>query len=286
MERNIKLFVTDMDGTLLNDEHKISRENLIALKELKEIGIDILVATGRANAEVKAYIRELGIDAPVICCNGGYITNVMTKEHISINDISKESVFKTMELCRKYRMSYILYGDENIYVDEISEFVLMIQNYNKTLQDEDKIPLVIVDDINKVINSEERVVKILISCEGHDLFGIVEKELEKIENTTTYKSIEKSKVIIDIVSHGVSKGNGIKQYADLKGIKKNEIMAIGNDFNDISMLECAGFSVAMGNAEEIVKSKADYITKDNNNHGVAHAIREQLREGGVYGQGY
>lgn len=279
MGRNIKLFVTDMDGTLLNDEHKISKENLDALKELKEKGIEVLVATGRSDSEVKAYIRQLGIDAPVICCNGGFITNVLTKEHISINDIRRESVFKIMELCKKYRMSYILYGDENVYVNEISEFVLMIQNYNNTLHDEDKIPLFIIDDINKVINSEERVVKILISCEGHDLFQIVQKEFEKIENTTTYKSIEKSKVLIDIVSHGVSKGNGIKQYAELKGIKKNEIVAIGNDFNDISMLECAGFSIAMGNAEEMVKSKADYVTKDNNNHGVAHAIREQLKVG-------
>lgn len=276
MGKNIKLFVTDMDGTLLNDEHKISKENLAALKELKEKGIDVLVATGRADTEVKAYIRELGINAPVICCNGGFITNVLTKEHISINDISKEYVLRIMELCKKYRMSYILYGDKNVYVDEISEFVLMMQSYNKTLHDEDKIPLFIVDDINKVINSEERVVKILISCEGHDLFEIVQKEFEKIENITTYKSIEKSKVLIDIVSHGVSKGNGIKLYADLRGIKKNEIVAIGNDFNDISMLECAGFSIAMGNAEEIVKSKADYITKDNNNHGVDYAIREHL----------
>lgn len=273
MDKGIKLFVTDMDGTLLNSEHKISEENLEALKELKETGTEIMVATGRVDTMVKAYIRQLGLKAPVISCNGGLIRNILTKETLYINEINKDSILKVLQISKKYKVPYLIYGEHNVYADEITPRVKFFQKYNKTLSNEDRVPIVIVDDINEVINNEERLIKVLIICEDDNVIKLMGEELSEIEDIVAYKS---AKNLFDIMSKGVSKGSAIKHYAKFKGIMHSEVAAIGDNHNDISMLEVAGLSIAVENAEEIVKSKADYITKNNNDHGVAHAIREYL----------
>ncbi len=269
MNKTYKLFVTDLDGTLLDNNKNISRENLKALTELKKLGTEIMIATGRLDTMVKPYVKQLNIKTPVISCNGGLIRNIFTNETLYINDMEKKSVVNTIKICKKYNVPFLLYGEKTIYADSMSSKSEYILEYNKIHNNEDKIPFEIVDDIYEIIKRNEKLIKVLIITEQPNLCSQINNELSKIDNIESYKS---DKILLDVMNKGVSKGNALKKYTKEKGIESYQIISIGDNYNDISMLNFTGLSIAVENAEDIVKKQADFITKDNNNHGVAHAI--------------
>ena len=275
MKKNIELFVTDMDGTLLDEKHNISPENLAALKELREKGTEVMIATGRLDSMVKAYVKQLGIKTPVISCNGGLIRDFTTNETLYINEMSKSSARKTIEICKDHSIPYLLYCENMIYTDMLSKRVDFLQEYNESQPKEDRIDFLVVDNIFEDFNNIQNILKILIICEKGDsnLHEKLEADLRKIDDISAYKS---SGILLDVMNKGVSKGNALKHYLKMKGLSSNKTAAIGDNFNDISMLEFADFSIAMGNAEDDIKAIADLVTKTNIEHGVAHAIREYI----------
>lgn len=263
-----KLIVSDMDGTLLNSQGKVSDETKKAMKNLLEKGMYIAIATGRIYTTARVYAKHLGIVTPIICCNGAVVKNLEDDKKIYGNPISKEDCFKIIDICKENDLYFHFYSEDTIYGEKLEYKMLYFSEWAKTLNEEDRIKIKVVEDSREIIE-KETIYKFGIQTDDIELLDYISKLMNKEKNIEARKSLSN---MLDLMNKGVSKGNAVKNLAKSLGIKREEIIAIGDNENDISMLEYAGLGVAMGNAEEEVKKVADYVTDTNDNEGVANVI--------------
>lgn len=277
-----KMIVVDLDGTLLNDYKKVSKENLRAIKRAyDEKGVMTVIATGRPLEYAKriSNMCNNNLGNYIIACNGGLIQDISTGEFIHKISLSNEEVLKIRRIFLEENVDMMmLYTDEEMIIEsknisEIFEAEIKLNN--------DKIE---IKNIEKEINTNKNILKTLCLLIGDEkkLENVI-KKLESIEDIETsgicdYIYINNDKTYkskyIDIVKKSVTKKNAINILANKLGINKNEIIVMGDEKNDIPMFEGVGLSIAMENAVDKVKEKADYITSSNNNDGVAKAINK------------
>lgn len=274
-----KMIVVDLDGTLLNDAKQVGEENINLIKRAyKEKGITTVIATGRPLGYVKEICKIYGnyFANYIIASNGATIKNIETNEYIENIVFSNEEVLALRDIYLEEKVDCMM-----VYTDEV---VITEAKDNKDIgniglsanQGENK-----VENIKEAIKNNSNIVNLcLMRGEASALKRVIEK-VNKIDGIETpvicsylYKTEENTfeTKYIDINKSGCSKKNAIHTLADKLGIKQEEIIVMGDGGNDISMFECAGLKIAMANAEEYLKEKADYITTSNNENGVAKAI--------------
>lgn len=261
-----KLIVTDMDGTLLNEVHEISDENKHALKMASQKGIKVAIATGRIYESTIKYAKELNLETPIICCNGALIKegneNIIYESKIEnciCNDI--------IELLEKHNIYYQCFTDDTIFTPYINEWLIKYQ-----MQEDLNIKIIESNDIKNSIKGSN-ILKFLIIENDLELLSKIETKLKYIHDIELTKSFFDN---IEIMKKGVNKGSAVESLAKYLGINKSEVITFGDNHNDLSMITYAGMGIAMGNAEEIVKENANYITCENNENGVAKALEKIL----------
>ena len=270
---NYKWCVCDMDGTLLNSDNVISKENEVALKKLQEMGLEVIIATGRVDLMVKVYIKQLDLKGPVISCNGGLIRNIETGEILYSKIMDKNTVKEIIDYCTNNNVNYIIYTAEIVYSSKNNPLGLRYENRNKLLSKETQVPIKYIDnDIIENINDIDAL-KVLLVCEKHEEILFLEKYFSKYDNLTAVSS---ATGLLDIMASNVSKGNALKILSEKLGVDLSEIIVFGDNYNDMEMLKCAGMPIAMENAVEEIKFAAKYITKSNNESGIAYAINNHI----------
>jgi Cof subfamily protein (haloacid dehalogenase superfamily) len=272
-----KLVCIDMDGTLLNSKRKISNANRVALKKAYDMGVHIVITTGRIYINAAYYSNLVGVDSPVIAANGGIIKE--KNEFIYKRTMSREVNTKILEICNKYKANPRFHTSKDTYDGKsffdymnlvfLYEFVLKIKSKGY------KVRLHHIKNAKQwtsVFKTEE---KEIIKCD------IIDKDIEKIKKIKDeLKKIESIQVLgaglhsVEVTHKSVSKGSAVKYLAQRYNIKKEEIITIGDNENDIEMIQYGGLGVAMGNAIEMLKDSADYIAATNDEDGVAKVINE------------
>ena len=263
-----KLIVTDMDGTLLNSKGEVSRENKEALQELQRRGIHVAIATGRIYTTARLYAKYLGIVTPIICCNGAIIKNLENNEIIYGSPIEREDCLKLIDMCKEENLYFHFYSEDTIFGEELKNKMLYFSEWGKTLKEEDRIKVEIVKD-SKDIVERETVYKFAIQDEDMKLLDCISHRIRNSLDVESYKSLSN---MLDIMNKGVGKGRAVEKLGKSLGIRSEEIITVGDNENDISMIQYAGLGVAMGNAEEKVKELSDFVTETNDNNGVAKVI--------------
>jgi Cof subfamily protein (haloacid dehalogenase superfamily) len=265
-----KLICIDMDGTLLNDKKTINEENLQAIRRASEKGVKIAICTGRLFTSAKYYGELIGVKAPIIASNGAYIREKDQEKVIYKLELGKKNCKQIQNIVGKYNLKvYYNTSDSVIAANGFPE------NYNyaemnKTLSEEFKIELIDASDIDAtLIKKGTEILKcICISEDGVDLA----KAREELSKLNKFEIVSSGSDNIELMSKGVSKGNAVKVLAEIYKINTDEIMCIGDNENDLSMIKYAGIGVAMGNGSGLVKNVATFVTDTNNNSGVAKAI--------------
>lgn len=270
-----KLICIDMDGTLLNSNNEVSDSNIKALKKASDLGIHIAITTGRIYASAKYYSNIIGIDAPIITANGASIKDSGDGHIIYTNPLSSDILLGIYEILSNHNLKVNFTTGDTIFtsyeIPETHTYKIM----NKIVSDEFKVNFLVFDNIKDGISKFEG--KVLKCFVGEDI------NLDSLKNARK-EITEKFGDELHIVSSGPnnfeimqkdsSKGNAAKRLSEKLGINRNEVMCIGDSENDLSMIQFAGLGVAMGNALDLLKSEADYITETNDNSGVAHAIEK------------
>lgn len=267
-----KLIVIDMDGTLLNDKHDVSLENKIAIKEAIDRGIKVAIATGRIFTSARFYANLIESNAPIIACNGAIIRNHQKDEVIYSNTMQKEDAIAVIKICKEMDIYFHFYDQENFYLEEIKYSSLKYQDWNEKQRKEEQVKIIKLQDAVEYLQQND--VGVLKICIIDDQIEKLEKVKEKIAQ---FNSVEINKSWynnIEVMNKGVSKGKGIEGLSRILGIHKQEIIAFGDNYNDLSMKDYVHTFVAMGNGEDYVKQQADYITESNNESGVAKGIRK------------
>lgn len=269
-----KLVCIDMDGTLLNKQRRVSETSKEVLRKAHEKGVHIVISTGRMYIDAKDYSNFIGVKSPVIASNGAFIKEKYGDEIIYKSILDESLCLKLLNIFSKYDVKPIFYTPEKSYRGSISskifiEYLKLKGVFNKSI---DVKYVASQKQWNKIFKLEKDNI---VKCEAINLneFELMEirSELEKINEIEIACS---SKDNIEITCKGVSKGRAVKILGSYYNIDREKIMAIGDSENDLSMIEYAGMGIAMGNATDIVKKKAKFITDTNDNEGVAKAINK------------
>jgi Cof subfamily protein (haloacid dehalogenase superfamily) len=256
-----KLIVSDLDGTLLDSERKISLRTKDLIHEFASRGGIFTFATGRMEASVEKYLDCLDISNPVIIYNGAKIVDVK-KRLVLYEDLLEYSLAKTaLMIASGYEWDILLYINKNIYVSKMTKVIE--ENMIK-----DGVCCEVVGNLHEFLQCSPT--KILIIGDPLHFIPYVEKVISAAKKTVNYVISEYN--YLEILPVNSSKGNALKKLAETLDIPLDQTIAVGDNLNDISMIKAAGLGVAVENAHEEVKKNADYITRSNNEDGVAEVI--------------
>jgi hypothetical protein len=270
-----KLFVADMDGTLLNDNKELSDKDIQTIKKLQDAGIKFAVATGRHDSMIKSYLKHLDLHVPVISCNGAIVREPFSDQVFLSQALPKEQSLNVIDICKESNAGFHIYGHESIFGEKLNYKMLYYHNLNKTLPSDEQTKLVVVSDCKDiVINEPEPLYKFLIlTDESRDLLDIIE-HLSELDGLNVTRSMP---MLCDVMKEGITKAYALQRLSQSLGIKREEIAAIGDQHNDIDLIEYAGLGIAVANAEDALKEKADVVTIANNNQdAVSEAIEHFL----------
>lgn len=268
----IKLFALDMDGTLLDSNHKVSNQVKNAIEKLNAGGVITVLCSGRVATSIEYFNKILGFDNPIIGNNGAVVK--IDKDVILFgNKMDDQHLKDVIEFCEENHLMYRFYDEDTYYSNSLDfkalDHFLIERDYGMNLQ----VNLNISNNpFEKLRERNRKAYKILISNISKHPYGV-----EKIYRLLKEKFEDKLYITssgldsFEIMEKGVNKWNGIIKLAEFLGINNDEIASIGDSHNDLPMLEGAFLSFAMGNADDFVKSRSKYIVSDNNSGGVVEA---------------
>ena len=287
-----KMIAIDLDGTLLNSYGQISEKNKELLNKAMQKDINVVIASGRSTNSVKNIANELGINSYIICGNGSLIYDLKKDEIIYDKFIDKKKVLQIIKICESNSIYYNIYTESMVIAKTLHNNVLFYHQENAGKADSKKTKINIVQDIYKYVEEIENqnILKITISDNDNVIFNGIIKKLREIKDIDVLDVAHMSRKIIkygtedisleyyytEITNQNVDKWYAIEYLIDKLGIKKEEVMTIGDNVNDKIMIENAGLGVAMGNSAPYIKEVADVVVSDNNQDGVAEAIEKVL----------
>ena len=267
----IKLITIDVDGTLVTPLKRLTKENISAIERAKNAGIHIALVSGRPFHSMIDLNKRLGLDKKghfTICQNGSYVFDNFSQKPMFGTFQSPSDLVKVAKLLENYRLDISAMDGENFYSNKKRANI-----YTKIDAKIHKMPIKLVDYEN--LPEDMEFGRFMVLGSKGEIKRFIENMPEEIKNN--YYPVQTAPFLVEIMNKNTNKGYAISQMADKLGYKMEEVMAIGNEKNDIPMLEAAGFAVAMGNAVDELKKHADYITKSNLKSGVGHAIDMLLK---------
>ena len=269
---SIKLIALDLDGTTINNDRVISERNRRAMAAAAERGINIVVATGRPLGALPEDVFEIEAIRYALTSNGASITDIRKNETFYENCLSPVAVEASVDLLRRYDyvletfvkgVAYI----EGWYYDEVKRTGTCFRDANYILTTRNP-----VDDIYRfMLDNREHLENINVNFENLDEKPGMYEKLIRLPEATITSSFDHN---LEIGGATTSKADALRQMGRLLGIRREEMMAVGDSPNDIAMLKEAGVPVAVGNAKDEVKKIASYVAPTNHEDGVADAIEK------------
>ncbi len=258
-----KLIAIDMDGTLLTPNLEISKKTIETTRNVIEKKVIITLSTGRMYLAALPFANMLQLDVPLITCNGALIKCAKTGKEYYKKTISSTYCKEVIQYCHNNELSLSIYKNDEILIEDNTNLHIH--------QHMDKAEPQIVGDINTIL--KDLVIKILISSRNRYNLDYHARKLYEIykDKLNFYFSLPH---FVEIVHKDSNKKNALKFLAEKFNIKKEEIISIGDNFNDMDMIQYAGLGVAMGNAPDYLKEVADFVTYSNDEEGVNYVLEK------------
>ncbi len=265
---NYKLLALDLDETLLNENYRVSQRNREAVQKAVQKGIMVTIATGRIFRSALPYARELQVDLPLVTYHGALIKKV-SGEVLMHRSIPGELTLDILNMAEEEGFYINLFLDDRLYIKEENESA----RYYKSIA---SIPAEVVGSLPSFFLREKKEpTKMSIISKDEDYLDELRNLL--LHSYAPELSVMQSRpFFLEIIHSGASKGQALSYLAQMDNIRPEEIVAIGDSYNDIDMLQFAGLGVAMANAPEEVKRSADVIAGTNTEDGVALFMEEYL----------
>lgn len=271
----IKLIALDMDGTLYNSQSEISEKDIDALKKAGNAGVAVAVATGRAYSELPVeMLCELGVRY-AITGNGSGVYRLPEKECIFADCLDTEVLLQILEELKQLDVYYDVYIEGLVYCPKSACHNIRKMDMPEVLHQYIEQTRIVVDDLGQFVKEngkkvEKSTINFALLPDGTYLDR--ENTAQLLSRYPQVQYLCGGYHNLEFTRAGVTKGSGLKFLAEQLGVSLENVMACGDSENDIFMLEAAGVGVAMANAEEEVKASADFITRSNDENGVAYAV--------------
>lgn len=265
-----KMIVLDLDDTLLKNDGTISRKTKKTLKKAQEDGVKVVLASGRPTFAIASVANALELEkygGYIISYNGARIIECKSRKELYAANITREEVQELYQMSQENEAYIQTYIGDNIIASQSNKFT----DIEKQITG---MEIIIPDDFSSYVQQE--VVKVIVLQEPERLKEL-EKQWKPLVENKLYMTISKP-FFLEFMNLEVDKGKSILRLGKMLGIDAEEIIAIGDSYNDITMIQAAGLGVAMGNAVETVKEIANYIMEDNEHDGVAAVVEKFIWE--------
>ena len=287
-----KLVAIDLDGTLLNSYGEVSNENKQAIKNAINNGVEVVLSSGRIGDSVESIAHDLGANNYYISGNGSMLYNMKENKIEYENFIEKEKMLKLIKICDENSIYYSIYT-ENMVITKSLKYNVAFYNYENSKKLSNKRTNInIVQNIYEYVENLEdnKFLKITICDDSEIIFSRIIDKFKKINNIDVLDVAHMSRKIIkdgteevpveyyytEITNKNADKWTAIEYLIKKINIKKEEVIAIGDNMNDELMIKNAGMGVAMGQSNPKIKEIADVVTQDNNNNGVANILNKLI----------
>lgn len=267
----VRLIAMDMDGTLLNDDGQIPEENIRAMREAVEAGICLAIVSGRLPEDISYFMSDAGfMDCFVLGMNGGYCLNKPHGEAIFTQYMADGDVEKCITVLEAERVTYSVFGRSHVAISRPFSTGQELENWGTHLTR--KGNLLYTYGMEGIMQQRAIGTNKIVYIDREDPARLhrIRDAITKIPGVEVTSSWINN---IEIMPKGVHKGTALAMLSHRLHIEQAQVMAIGDNENDIPMLTWAGFGVAMGNASEGARAVAEFETDDNENAGVAKVIR-------------
>ena len=278
----IRLIALDLDGTLLDSRGELSERNREALGAARARGVSIALVTGRRFRDARPLALALGLDVPLISHNGALTKHARTLETVSAILMPVEAARAVVRTGRAHGADALVsddhVGEGTLVYDHVSEGNTALAKYiawtRRVVGDDAARAIRRVPSLEEYLDHDPLHIAFSGGCSAMErLAEAMRRELGDAVKLllTLYPTTDFA--LLDILHPAASKGAGLAAVAAEQGLRREEVMAVGDNFNDIEMLEWAGTGVVMGNAEPSLRERADFhATATNDDDGVAEAI--------------
>jgi hypothetical protein len=277
MLSNIRLLATDIDGTLLNPQFQISEGDLTALRRAHAAGIEIVLVTGRRHSFALPIAKQLGFDLWLISSNGA-VTRSLSGETFHRDMMPAETCGKLCGAMREFRGNTVLTFDKEtkgaIVLERMDELGASIRRWLE--KNMEYIEFVVPIEKALVTNPVQAMFCGTMVRMSGALQGLERAGMDGMVTVLRTEYPERDLSMIDVLNAGCSKGHALERWAAYRGYRRDEVMAVGDNHNDVEMLEFAGHPVIMGNACEELRARGWRVTRGNHECGVAAAVELAL----------
>ncbi len=271
MNQKVRLIALDMDGTLLLSDHAtIPDRNIASIRKAQAMGIRVLICTGRLPEDISDYLKRMNLSCMIIACNGAtaYTAPMPQGKRMFLHTLPAEDAKRAIAFLAEKHM--VINGFESGVVNTFSEDPESHYHLVARHLIEEKRGLE-----NLMAAAERGILKLYCYADySRDRMREIRDELAGIIPNLVITASGAN--VIEVNAAGTDKGNALRHVAEMLTIPREAVMAIGDEENDIPMLQYAGFSVAMGNAIESVKKICRFVTAENDACGVSEAIESVL----------
>ncbi|UOR10790.1 Cof-type HAD-IIB family hydrolase [Halobacillus amylolyticus] len=283
----MKMIAIDLDGTLLNSRSKISEENIAAIKKAQSKGVEVVIATGRAEFDVREVFAKTDVSTWVIGANGATI-HQPDRECFSAVPIDPNDGKDILQWLEQEQFYYEVFSDSAILTPQNGRELLNIEldriRSANPQADVSDLKLAMekqfgqqgffqVDSFQEILDANVPLYNVLAFSFDQEKLDLGWRQFELREDLTLVSS---SLHNFELEHKNASKGIALSKLANHFGMNLRDVGAIGDSPNDLSMLEVTGHSAAMANGRNVVKEASDFITKSNDEHGVAYTISQWL----------
>ena len=266
MNNMYKMIVCDLDETLLSLDRTISKDNIEAIKKCIELGIKFVPCTGRGYTTVDNTLKDLGLydlnDQYVISFNGSCITENKNSRIISFEGIGFDYASRLYKIGLNYDVCIQVYTKDQVYIYNLTE--------EENIYLANRMKVIEIDDDNIDFLKNEDIIKCLYMNTNIDYLNEIENDINKEFNDIeiTYSSNR----YIEFNKKYVNKGYGLNNLCELLNIDLKDVIAIGDNYNDLSMIKLAGLGVGIKNMPNAIKKNCDYISINDCDHSAVAEI--------------
>ena len=283
-----KLVAIDLDGTMLNQYGVVTENTKNTIKKTIQKGTEVIIASGRPIDSIKTIAKEIGSEKYFIAGNGALIYDIQNEKIIYDKFLPRQKVLEIIKICEENSIFYNVYSDQTILATALKYNVLYYQKENLKKEENKRTKISIIDNMYEYVKNkkEQKFLKLTICDENKTIFQSIIKKLRKIEGIDVLDVSHMSRKTIkqgseeinieyyytEITVQNVDKWYAIEYLMKKLKIKKEEVIAIGDNVNDKMMIEKAGLGVAMEGSSPVVAEVANYITTSNHKEGVEKVL--------------
>lgn len=259
---SIKLVVTDLDGTLLDEKGQLSDENRRIIIKLKEKGIKFVIATGRPYFTLESVVKSWKLDGYIdaIIANNGLELAVINGPYFEGSMLKKEWLYEILERYKDLPGNFCLYYDGMLIGQKMDDFMRRVSSKNQIEARIENLATFIQADIEKL----------LFACDPNDMHLI--EQFYQQTGEKRFRGFKSQEYLFEFMHPDVNKLEGVRKYCEFIGITLDNVMAFGDNLNDLEMLVGSRIGVAMENGDIKLKEIANYIAPKNNVSGLAMFI--------------